>query len=151
MPYVNLVITMVLGGLWHGFTWTFAIWGLLHGVMLAFTRAYIGSRPRSRRPGPAWKRTLAVLGTYHFVCLTWIFFRASDVSNALDILGRIVSLSAGFENIAPLLGLTLAGGAAALFIRKQWYTAVGERFAASPFFIHAAALVLVALALHSLG
>jgi len=151
MPYINLVITMVLGGLWHGVTWTFAIWGLLHGTMLAITRAYVGARPRSRKPGPLWRRSLAVLGTYHFVCLTWIFFRASSVSNALDILGRIASLSAGFENIAPLLALTLAGGAAALFVRKEWQTAAMERFAASPFYVHAATLVLVALALQSLG
>ncbi len=50
MPYVNLVITMLLGGLWHGLTWTFAIWGLLHGTALAATRAWQVSRGRRRPP-----------------------------------------------------------------------------------------------------
>ena len=53
--YLNLVITMVLGGLWHGVSWNFAIWGLLHGVALAVTRAW--QTWRGRRPAPAaWKR-----------------------------------------------------------------------------------------------
>jgi alginate O-acetyltransferase complex protein AlgI len=151
MPYLNLLITMLLGGLWHGLTWTFAIWGLLHGAALALTRVYMVRRGRARRPAPTWKRTLATLGTYHFVCFTWIFFRAGSVANALDLLGRIGSLSIGFENIAPLFAVTLLAGAAALFLRKQWYAVAMERFAVSPFYIHAAALLLVAFALQSLG
>jgi hypothetical protein len=64
---------------------------------------------------------------------------------------RITSLSAGFENIAPLFAVTLLAGAAALFVRKQWHAAAMEWFAATPFYVHAAALVLVAFALQSLG
>src|SRR5262249_11956730 len=74
MPYVNLVITMVLGGLWHGFAWTFAVWGLLHGTALALTRAWMAGRRRSRPATAPWRHALAVLGTYHFVCLPCIFF-----------------------------------------------------------------------------
>src|SRR5262249_39264898 len=118
MPYLNLVITMVLGGLWHGFTWTFAVWGLLHGAVLALTRAWLAKKGRSRRAPEGWRRALSVAGTYHFVCLTWIFFRAGSMANALDILGRIASLSVGLENIAPMLCVTLLAGAAALFVRK---------------------------------
>ena len=72
MPYVNLVITMLLGGLWHGFTWTFAIWGLLHGAGLAATRAYMVWRGRRTGPPAAWRHALAVFGTWQFTCLTWI-------------------------------------------------------------------------------
>jgi len=151
MPYLNLVITMLLGGLWHGLTWTFAIWGLLHGAALALTRLYMVRRGRVRQTAPTWKRVLATLGTYHFVCLTWIFFRAGSVTNALELLDRISSLSAGFENVAPLFAIALLAAAAALFVSKQWYSTLMERFAASPFYIHAAALLLVALALQSLG
>jgi alginate O-acetyltransferase complex protein AlgI len=151
MPYLNLVITMVLGGLWHGLTWTFAIWGLLHGTALAATRAFQVRRGRVKQPPVWWRRALAVIATYHFVCFTWIFFRAGSVANAVDILERIASLSIGFENVAPLLTVTLIVGAAALFARKQWYTWAMERFAESPFYVHAAALVLVALVLQSLG
>jgi alginate O-acetyltransferase complex protein AlgI len=146
MPYVNLVITMLLGGLWHGLTWTFAIWGLLHGTALAVTRARQVSRPAHRLP-----RAVAVFATYHFVCLTWIFFRAGSVSGALEILGRIASLTAGFENVPASLAATLVLSAAALFIGKTWYGRAMEGFAAAPFYVHAAALVLVAAAIQLLG
>ena len=152
MPYLNLVITMTLGGLWHGLGWTFFVWGLLHGLGLAVTRAW-----QARKRGAATARgrgktsPLAVFATYQFVCLTWIFFRASSLSNALEILARIGSLTVGFENIAPTLALVMLIGAAAMLARKQWYEAAMERFAASPFYIHAAAITGVALTVHWLG
>jgi len=151
MPYVNLVITMLLGGLWHGTTWTFAIWGLLHGVGLAATRAWWAWRGRPRTPVSPWRHALAVLGTYLFVCLTWVFFRAGSVADALAILGRIASLTAGFENISGPLAAALALAAAALFVRKAWYTRAMEAFAASPFYVQAVALTLVAAAIQLLG
>ncbi len=151
MPYVNLVITMVLGGLWHGMTWNFAIWGLLHGVALAATRGWWAWRGRPRQPVNPWRRGLAIFGTYQFVCLTWIFFRAGSVATAFDILGRIASLSLGFENITPLFAAALLLAAATFFVPKPWYAFAMERFAVSPFYVHAAALVLVAAALRYFG
>jgi D-alanyl-lipoteichoic acid acyltransferase DltB (MBOAT superfamily) len=147
MPYVNLVITMVLGGLWHGITWTFAIWGLLHGTALAATRAWWAWRGRPKQP----VNPLAVFATYQFVCLTWIFFRAGSVGNALDILGRIASLSVGFENVTPLFLAALVLAASTFFVPKQWYSGAMEGFAASPFYVHAAALALVAVTLRYFG
>ena len=150
MPYVNLVITMLLGGLWHGVSWTFAVWGLLHGSALALTRLWWVWRGKPRRPSKL-RRTVTIVLTYHFVCLTWVFFRAANVANALEILGRIASLSIGFENITRLFACVLAASALALFARKQWSTAAMERFAASPFYVHAAALALIAFAIQRLG
>ena len=151
MPYFNLVITMVLGGLWHGITWNFAIWGLLHGSALAATRAWWAWHGRPKQPSSAWRHGLAVFGTYQFVCLTWIFFRASDLGGAIDILGRIASLSVGFENVTPLLAAALVCGAAVFFVPKTWYSAAMERFAVCPFYVHAAALALVAVTLRYFG
>src|SRR6185369_3944381 len=88
---------------------------------------------------------------YQFVCLTWIFFRAGSVSNAFDILGRIVSLTAGFENVSALFAATMLAGAVTFFVPKTWYTAALERFAASPFYLHAAALLAVAATLRYFG
>jgi alginate O-acetyltransferase complex protein AlgI len=151
MPYVNLVITMLLGGLWHGLTWTFAIWGLLHGTALAATRAWQVSRGRRRQPpSPVW-RAVAVVCTYHFVCLTWVFFRAGSVSNALQILGRIASLTPGLENISALFAAVLLLAAAAQFARTAWYARAIDGFAAAPFYMHAAALALIAIAVQLLG
>ena len=151
MPYVNLVITMVLGGLWHGATWTFAIWGLLHGVGLAATRGWWAWRGRPRPQASPWRQAPSVLGTYLFVCLTWVFFRAASLPAALAILGRIASLTAGFENVSGQLAAALLLAAAALFLRKAWYTRVMETFAQSPFYVQAAALALVVVALQVVG
>jgi alginate O-acetyltransferase complex protein AlgI len=187
MPYLNLVITMILGGLWHGVTWNFAIWGALHGSALAATRLWQsfrapsradppvrGRRPRrpawgwgqSRgpsadqspnqairppQPGPSWGRPLRIFCTYQFVCLTWIFFRAATLSDALLILNRIASLTPGLENVSwPLAGVLLIA-AASMFTGKKLYSQTMDLFANSPFYVHAAALALVAIALQLLG
>jgi alginate O-acetyltransferase complex protein AlgI len=161
MPYVNLVITMVLGGLWHGVAWTFAIWGFLHGSALAVTRLWQASRGRAtqggaprgrtaRRPEP-WRHALQVAATFHFVCLTWVFFRAASVPDALALLQRVGSLTVGFENIPPLLLAVLLLAAASLFAARSWYARAMEAFAQSPFYVHAAALLAVVLAIELLG
>jgi hypothetical protein len=108
-------------------------------------------RGRVRKDAPAWRTALATVATYHFVCLTWVFFRAASVDSALELLGRIASLSVGFENVSPVFAATLLAGTTALFVRKEWSSAAMERFAESPFYVHAAALVLAAVALQSLG
>jgi D-alanyl-lipoteichoic acid acyltransferase DltB (MBOAT superfamily) len=149
MPYINLVITMLLGGLWHGLTWTFAIWGLLHGAALAVVRLRLrrGTDHRS-----LWSvKVFSVLATYHFVCFTWIFFRASSVSNALEMLSRIASLTPGFENISAAIALTILASAALLLVGKKWTARIEESFTQLPFYVHAAALVLVAFAIWRLG
>ena len=80
--YRNLMITMLLGGLWHGAGWTFIIWGGLHGAILCIYRA-LGDRVKL----PAlWGRALATLFFFHLVCLTWLFFRAETLSQAWEML-----------------------------------------------------------------
>jgi alginate O-acetyltransferase complex protein AlgI len=151
MPYLNLVITMVLGGLWHGIAWTFAIWGLLHGLVLAGTRAWWAWHGKPKQPVNPWRHAAAVFCTYQFVCLTWVFFRAGSLADALAMLGRIGSLSMGFENVTAVLAIVLLLAAAALFVKTAWYARAMESFAESPFYVHAAALVLVAVAIQLLG
>ena len=86
--YANLMATMLLGGLWHGASWNFVIWGGLHGAYLAGERALL---PRWRgwsaaNPlAAAWR----VLVTFHLVCLAWVFFRAHDLPQAGALLGRL--------------------------------------------------------------
>ena len=149
MPYLNLVITMVLGGLWHGVTGTFAVWGLLHGVGLAASRRWQAAR--KGQPATAWSRPLRVFATYQFVCLTWVFFRASDLANALDVLGRIASLSISFANVTAGLAVVLLVGIAGQFVSKERYSRIVNAFAASPAWVHAAALLLVAIAIELLA
>jgi len=142
---------MLLGGLWHGLTWTFAIWGLLHGTALAATRGFMAWRGRGKGPVSPWRHALAVFGTYQFVCLTWIFFRAGSLPNALDILGRIASLSVSFENVTALFAAAMLLAAGTFFLPKQWHARAMESFAGCPFYVHAGALAAVAIALRYLG
>jgi hypothetical protein len=86
--YRNLVVTMLLGGLWHGAGWTFVIWGGLHGMYIAlnhywhFVRQKFGWDRSYGRVGGLSARTLTLLA----VMLAWVFFRAADLATALDVL-----------------------------------------------------------------
>jgi D-alanyl-lipoteichoic acid acyltransferase DltB (MBOAT superfamily) len=145
-PYINLVITMVLGGLWHGTTLPFAIWGLLHGCALAVTRRW--QSWRGRRPEGGWlSRTVRIFCTYQFVCLTWIFFRSPTNAVAFKILSRIGSLTFSLQNVS--LGLVLAAliGAAGQAIPKNWYERGIGLFGRTPFYVQAAAMTLAVIAL----
>src|ERR1022692_4190849 len=80
--YRNLMLTMLLGGLWHGANWTFVIWGAIHGAWLSVERAFW---PKGEQP--AWYNRFLTLGV---VGLTWIFFRAKSVGAAFAMLRSMV-------------------------------------------------------------
>lgn len=80
--YLNLFLTMVLGGLWHGANWTFVLWGALHGSWLALERG-LARLSRGRVTLPRW---IGLLVTFHIVVLGWIFFRAPGLTDALTYL-----------------------------------------------------------------
>ncbi len=94
--YINLLLTMVLGGLWHGASWNFVFWGGLHGVALALDKLFQTlfrkrSRPEgstSSKPHPLLQ-ALGVLLTYNFVSFAWIFFRSRSFNDAATMLDRI--------------------------------------------------------------
>ncbi len=86
--YVNLIITMLLGGLWHGAAWRFVIWGGMHGLGLVVNKAWMTIFPRRRGPGKI-KRLIAVFITFNFVSFCWIFFRAADMNGVMVMLRQI--------------------------------------------------------------
>ena len=95
----NILITMALGGLWHGASWTFVIWGLFHGIGVALV--HFGRRLRSVSPGlPRW---LGVLVTFHFVAVGWVLFRAPSVQKACNVLASGV-LGGGWSEAAAYFG-----------------------------------------------
>lgn len=88
--YVNLLVTMLLGGLWHGAGWTFVIWGGLHGVYLVINHAWEGVRKRLKlRSNRVWTRPLAWITTYVAVVVGWVFFRAQSLDAALGMLAAM--------------------------------------------------------------
>ncbi|HEY5960761.1 MAG TPA: MBOAT family O-acyltransferase, partial [Polyangiaceae bacterium] len=132
--YVNLMLTMLLGGLWHGANWTFVVWGGIHGVALAATRAV--ERWRGKRPALAernWTlRILCVIGTFHLVCMAWVFFRAESFAKAALIFSRIAAHSTYHPNLPPLVLGTLGIGLFLHFIPVHWDRAVRARFVRLP-------------------
>lgn len=84
---INLILTMLLGGLWHGASWTFVFWGMLHGIGLMFHK-YLGTR----KPASRVSQLAGWALTYAYVCLAWIFFRAASFALALTMLRKIVTL-----------------------------------------------------------
>jgi D-alanyl-lipoteichoic acid acyltransferase DltB (MBOAT superfamily) len=111
--YRNLMLTMLLGGLWHGAAWTFVVWGGLHGLYLCAHRAF------TERPGGAGSAhnrvgrftggdVLPALGTFQLVVFAWIFFRASSFTQAFDVITGIFTLQGGTIEAGSIFLVVLA-------------------------------------------
>lgn len=129
--YFNLGVTMLLGGLWHGAQWQFVVWGALHGGMLAAERA-LGLGVVDRRRG---KRFVRIGTTFVLVLVTWVFFRAATLEDALRFLGAMAGaipateastlVSAVVLSRASLVVLAVA--AALVFVGRRTEEWVGGR------------------------
>lgn len=109
--YLNLMITMLLGGLWHGANWTFVFWGGLHGLYLVANHAWRGliSHFGWRWWGPLWLgKVLAWALTFFSVVIGWVFFRAETLSDARAVLAGMASLNGVSVSSGNLTGF-LAG------------------------------------------
>lgn len=95
--YINLLITMVLGGLWHGANYTFIIWGVLHGLALCVHKLWMKVR-KNKKPTTVGSAFSVVL-TYIFVCICWVFFRAENLTIALDVLKRMIIWENGISQM----------------------------------------------------
>lgn len=84
----NLLVTMLLGGLWHGANIKFLIWGALHGLGLAINKIVRNLRPKHALT-PTWQKVLSWIITFHFVCFAWIFFRADNTNTAFSVIKNI--------------------------------------------------------------
>lgn len=95
--YINLMVTMLLGGLWHGAAWTFVVWGGLHGIYLAAER-FLRERFGGAEIAKTWGFRLGLgLLTYFLVNLTWVFFRAQDFPTAWRLVRSMLLLEPGGE------------------------------------------------------
>ncbi|SDM99534.1 D-alanyl-lipoteichoic acid acyltransferase DltB, MBOAT superfamily [Janthinobacterium sp. OK676] len=143
--YLNLMITMVLGGLWHGAGWNFIVWGALHGAYLAIHKGWSAVARQWHLPSDTRVvNILATILTFTAVCLAWVFFRAPDLATALTI---IKGMAGGFglalpDVLAPhLLPLQPVLGAMGM----AYYLGGGTAFIESWTWIAVAALITFAL------
>jgi alginate O-acetyltransferase complex protein AlgI len=105
----NLMITMVLGGLWHGANVTFLIWGLLHGGVLAVERIWREIKPKL---WPSLPKLIGVVITFHIVCLGWIFFRSQTFDAAIAFLAGLGQAGPAALTVTPLAVALIVGGLA---------------------------------------
>lgn len=147
MLYVGLIVTMLIGGMWHGATWTFVIWGLLHGIGLAVVRGWETMRKRwqwydAQTP---WMKALSVVVTFHFVCLTWVFFRAETIGQAFEVLRALAAFTINLANLPFPIVLLIALSFAAQWLPENWWGKTQRGFAWLP--APAQAVLLAGLAL----
>jgi alginate O-acetyltransferase complex protein AlgI len=101
--YLNMLITMTLGGLWHGASWTFVIWGVLHGLGVAFVHLFGDLLRRAGvKSTPRWWKVIALVLTFHFVTFLWVFFRAPSFDKARAVLAAAFA-GGGWNKAGDLL------------------------------------------------
>lgn len=143
--YINLFLTMLLGGLWHGANWTFVVWGAWHGILLAIER-YSTQRWGASR-WPAWLQTVR---TMLWVMIGWVFFRAADLGRAISMLEGLAGLNAwGYSpelawQIVPDRLIVLALGVLLIYLmplmrRLPERARIALRYALAPLFVWAVA------------
>jgi alginate O-acetyltransferase complex protein AlgI len=123
----NMMLTMLLGGLWHGANWTFVVWGAIHGIALVVERV-VKTRWHAWRVERTGKAMAATEGsglagafagwfvTFHVFSLAAIFFRSPDIELAWDYIDAMLELSPGLEYVTPFLLLLVAGSVALQFL-----------------------------------
>ena len=155
LRYVNLMITMLLGGLWHGAAWTFAVWGVLHGAYLCINHAWNNYAPPVPPRLAPLANILALLLTFLSVVVAWVFFRADSLDSALYVLSKMADPS----HVAFGRGEIANFGFIVIYAALVWFAPntqaimgydhknriVGEKLSAwrlRPMFLYATAAVL---------
>jgi D-alanyl-lipoteichoic acid acyltransferase DltB (MBOAT superfamily) len=126
---INIMLTMVLGGLWHGAGWTFVFWGALHGAGLIAGRWRRAHRPDTRVQTAAvvWGQRIA---TFAFVCVGWVFFRADSLGTAFAMLGRfLMGWTTPTVLVSPVLVVTIALSLGMQFTPPEVGSRIRERVA----------------------
>ena len=153
--YRNIMITMVLGGLWHGAAWTFVAWGALHGIgqctghYRRAKRVERGLSPqREGRGWLAWER----FATFQLVCVGWVFFRATSFANAFAMFGRLFT---GWTQPYPLVNfavlLVIVVGIGSQYVPEVLPLRAQEVFSRLSVFAQGAVLAAVLLVITTLG
>jgi alginate O-acetyltransferase complex protein AlgI len=153
--YRNIMITMVLGGLWHGAAWTFVIWGAIHGAAQCVghrrrdRRLQRGLVAQSDRPTAIWLQRLI---TFHIVCFGWIFFDAPTLNDAFTMVSRLFTT---WGDPAPLVRFqvvfVIVFALSLQFTPKRWIAAAQEVFARMTVVAKGATLAALLLMITTLG
>jgi D-alanyl-lipoteichoic acid acyltransferase DltB (MBOAT superfamily) len=155
VTYRNLMLTFVLGGLWHGAAWTFVVWGAIHGGVLAFEHWRHEERIARGLPEieDTWqRRAIDRLVTFHIVCLAWVFFRADSFSNASAVLGRLFfHWGGGAPLVTPWVLAAIAVGIGSQYVPGRAFARAMSEFSRLSPVIQGATLGVGLLVINVLG
>jgi alginate O-acetyltransferase complex protein AlgI len=148
--YRNLLLTMLIGGLWHGAGWTFVVWGGLHGIGLAVGRYRRRHGEFASPTGLALWRARFL--TFQFVCLAWVFFRADSFTTAKDVLTGLVTRW-GYPSplVTSTVILAIAVGIGSQYLPARVPRQIMESFARMPVAAQAGVLALALMVTSVMG
>jgi alginate O-acetyltransferase complex protein AlgI len=149
MTYRNLMLTMLLGGLWHGASWNFVAWGGYHGALLAIERM-AGRKMFEDRP-PLWLYPFRAVLTAGLVCIGWVFFRAATFADSRYIIAQMFSFSHAaptFEVGRWLIWMAVAALLVAI-VEEAWN--VFDRLPSAPAIAYVAVMIVMMLVVELLG
>jgi D-alanyl-lipoteichoic acid acyltransferase DltB (MBOAT superfamily) len=150
--YRNLMLTMLIGGLWHGAGWTFVAWGAIHGSALVAERWWTGRPGHVERRASPWRKGLQRFVTFQVVCFAWIFFRADSFADAGDV---IVRLFTAWGEPSPLVTggvlAAMAVGIGSQYLPRRLPLTLMARFSRLPVPAQAVVLSLALLVTHAMG
>ncbi len=148
--YRNLILTFLVGGLWHGAAWTFVIWGCLHGLGLSANHWWANARKRrGLKPGKhAWSKAISIFLTFHFVCLTWVVFRAESLADAGQVLKRLGAFEFAAGNLSRSILIVITAAYLSHWLPEIFATSTGKVWAWLPAPVQAAVILFVAIGLY---
>ena len=149
--YVNLLVTMLLGGLWHGASVRFIVWGGLHGLFLVVHKFMMSRFPSWKAEGgqmPLWRRITGTLLTFHLVCFCWIFFRADSMETAGNVLTQVFchfnpQVFVPFVREYAVILVMIVGCILAQFVSKRMMAQVRYGVVAMPWPVKTLLLVML--------
>jgi alginate O-acetyltransferase complex protein AlgI len=127
----NIIVTMALGGLWHGASWNFLIWGMLHGLALVVERV-IGVTGVALANRSRTAVAFSWLVTFQFVCITWVFFRSASIDASIDYFSTLLSGANWSTTLTPLAAGAFVLGALSQIIPPRWFGTLQERYGSAP-------------------
>jgi D-alanyl-lipoteichoic acid acyltransferase DltB (MBOAT superfamily) len=133
--YRNLMLTMLIGGLWHGAAWTFVVWGGIHGTGLAIEHFRADRRQAlglSEPEATTQRRVVEWLITFNVVCLAWVFFRSPTFDIAFTMLQRLFTAWGPAPLVTPLLLLTIGAMLASQFVPEDMMRRVQATYSRMP-------------------
>jgi D-alanyl-lipoteichoic acid acyltransferase DltB (MBOAT superfamily) len=152
LTYRNLMLTMLIGGLWHGAGWTFVVWGGIHGTALVVERWWRERPGFVERPWTRRRRAWHRFWTFQVVCFAWIFFRSDSFADAWDL---IVRLFTAWGEPSPLVTwgvlAAIAVGIGSQYLPRRLPLQVMARFSRLPVPAQAVVLSVALLVVHAMG